>query len=367
MLTVGEVVRFLDGFAPPGLAAEWDNVGLLLGERTKTVARVMTCLTVTPESADEAVAEKADLIVAHHPILFRGLKRLTGDTAEGEMLLELVRANVAVCSPHTAFDNTTGGINEILANRLGLTNLVPLRRQNAAVEMKIVVFVPDKDLARVSDALFAAGAGQIGQYRECSFRIPGTGTFFGSDATNPTVGQKGRREEVAEWRLEMVCPQARLDAVLTALRQSHSYEEPAFDVYPLHPPRSATGDGRLGSLDAPCPLADLAQRLKTALKVPTLQVVGPLTRPVQRVAIVCGAGGELLSDVLRSRADVFLTGELRFHDYLRAQASDLTLLLPGHYASERIGVEALAERLRAQWPDVRTWASSEERDPVAWV
>jgi putative NIF3 family GTP cyclohydrolase 1 type 2 len=245
MLTVGDVVEWMERFAPPGLAADWDNVGLLLGDRGHAVERLMTCLTVTPEIAAEAVAEKANLIVTHHPILFRGVKRLTGETSEGRMLLELVRANVAVYSPHTAFDNTAGGINDILAARLGLADVVPLRRQLPPREMKVVVFVPDKDLARVSDALFAAGAGHIGQYRECSFRLAGTGTFFGTDASNPTVGQRGRREAVSEWRLEMVCPETRLEPVLTALRQSHSYEEPAFDVYPLQPRPAPQGDGRL--------------------------------------------------------------------------------------------------------------------------
>ncbi len=367
MLTVGDVVNELERFAPLGLAADWDNVGLLLGERSRPVARIMTCLTVTPESTAEAVSEKADLIVTHHPILFRGAKRLTDATAEGRMTLQLARADVAVYSPHTAFDNTSGGINEILANRLGLTQVVPLRSQSGPREMKVVVFVPEKDLARVSDAMFMAGAGHIGQYRECSFRLPGTGTFFGTEATSPTVGQKGRREEVAEWRLEVVCAEHQLQAVLAAMRRSHSYEEPAFDVYPLHPRQSARGDGRVGTLTAPGTLAALAQQLKAGLKLNNLQIVGDLNRTINRVAIVCGAGGELLSEVLRAGADVFLTGELRFHDCLTAQAHNLALLLPGHYASERIGVEVLAENLKVQWPAIHVWASREERDPVVVV
>src|SRR5262249_54934515 len=154
--------------------------------------------TVTPESAAEAVETGVSLIITHHPILFRAMKQLTAATPDGRTLLALIRANVAVYSPHTAFDNTHGGINDILARRLGLTGVSPLQRRAAAGQCKVVVFVPDQDLARVSDAMFAAGAGRIGQYSECSFRLAGTGTFFGSDATNPTVGQKGRREDVNE-------------------------------------------------------------------------------------------------------------------------------------------------------------------------
>jgi dinuclear metal center YbgI/SA1388 family protein len=367
MPTVAAVIDFLEDFAPPALAAEWDNVGLLLGDRAARVKRVMTCLTVTPESAAEAVEAKAQLIVTHHPILFRPVKRLTAGSPEGRMVLQMVRAGVAVYSPHTAFDNTAGGINDALARKLSLEEVGPLRRGEGPRQCKVVVFVPDKDLARVSDAMFAAGAGQIGQYGQCSFRLPGTGTFFGSEATNPTVGQKGRREEVSEFRLEVVCPERSLEAVLSAMRRAHSYEEPAYDVYPLRPGASPLGEGRVGRLPRATALGEVARSLKASLKAGAVQVVGDAARPVQRVAIVCGAGGELLSDAVRARADVFLTGEMRFHDYLAAQAQDVALLLPGHYATERFGVEELAARLQEQWPDAEVWASRRERDPVAWV
>lgn len=367
MTTVAAILDYLERFAPRKLAADWDNVGLLLGDRATPVTKVMTCLTVTPESAAEAIAEQAQLIVSHHPILFRAVQRLTADTAEGRMLLSLIRAGVAVYSPHTAFDNTQDGINEILARKLALTDVKPLRPAVPATSYKVVVFVPDTDLARVSDALFAAGAGQIGQYRECSFRLAGTGTFHGSEASNPTVGQKGQREEVSEWRLEVVCPEARVERVLTALKQAHSYEEPAYDVYPLRQGAASTGDGRLGKLPQSTPLGVLASALREVLHSGPVQLVGELGREVATVAIVCGAGGELLKDAIRARADVLLTGELRFHDYLTAQAAGIALVLPGHYATERCGVEDLAERLQQQWPEVKVWASHRERDPVAWV
>src|SRR5262245_1017000 len=251
MHTVAAIVEYLEQFAPPSLAADWDNVGLLLGDRGAEVRRVLTCLTVTPESAAEAVETKTQLVITHHPILFRAVKRLTGDTPEGRILCSLVRAGVAVYSPHTAFDNTRGGINESLAARLSLVEVSGLRPLDGPRQCKLVVFVPDADLGKVSDALFAAGAGQIGQYRECSYRLHGTGTFFGSEGTNPAVGEKGRREEVSEWRLEVVCPEERVSAAVAAMRRAHSYEEPAYDVYPLRPGKSATGVGRIGRLPAP--------------------------------------------------------------------------------------------------------------------
>jgi dinuclear metal center YbgI/SA1388 family protein len=367
MSTVATVVDYLDQFAPRDLAAEWDNVGLLLGERSAAVERIMTCLTVTPESAAEAIEARANLIITHHPILFRGVKRLTDATPEGRMLLGLARAGVAVYSPHTAFDNTRGGINEVLARRLGLVEVTPLRRAAEGGSMKVVVFVPEKDLNRVADDIFAAGAGHIGEYRECSFRLAGVGTFFGSDAANPTIGQKGRREEVNEWRLEAVCPANRVAEVVAAIRRAHSYEEPAFDIYPLHAPPSGRGEGRLGSLERDQMLGELAAAVKTALRSGPVQTVGDLQRPVRRVAIVCGAGGEFLTDAVRARVDVLLTGEMRFHDYLNASAHGLALVLPGHYATERCGIEELADRLRKQFPQMHIWASEREADPVRWV
>jgi dinuclear metal center YbgI/SA1388 family protein len=364
MPTVDTVARYLDEFVPLALAAAWDNVGLLLGDRDGEVGKIMTCLTVTPESAAEAVAEGANLIVTHHPILFRPVQRLTTDTVEGRVLQSLIRANIAVYCPHTAFDNTRDGINESLARALGLSDVGPLRPREGARQCKIVVFVPESDLQRVADALFAAGAGQIGQYSQCSFRAAGTGTFFGSDASNPTLGLKGRHEEVAEWRLEAICPEGLVNSALSSMRKAHSYEEPACDVYALRPGPSSRGEGCVGRPSAPLLLETLARQVKESLSASFVQIVGELTRPIQTVAIVCGAGGEFIADAARVRADALLTGEARFHDYLAAQAHGLALILPGHYATERPGVEHLAERIARRFPELRVWASRKEADPV---
>jgi dinuclear metal center YbgI/SA1388 family protein len=367
MPTVSTVCAFLDRFAPPALAAEWDNVGLLLGDGAAEVRRLLTCLTVTPAVVAEAVEERADLIVSHHPIFFRGAKRLSTESPDGRLVWPLARSGVAVYSPHTAFDNTVGGINDILARRLGLIEVEPLRKQDSACKFKIVVFVPDADLVKVSNAMFAAGAGVIGQYEQCSFRLAGTGTFFGTDTANPTVGLKGQREDVSEWRLEVVCPDAALGNVLKAMRSAHSYEEPAFDVYPLRAPPGSGGEGRIGALSAAIPLGELATTVRQALSAGATQLIGEPTRLVKRVAIACGAGGEFLSDAIAANADIFLTGEMRFHDYLAAQAQGIALILPGHYATERPGIEELATKLQTEFADLTVWASRRERDPVSWA
>lgn len=363
MPTVADVTACLNRFAPPALAAEWDNVGLLVGDPACAVERVMTCLTVTPEVVAEAVADGVGLIVAHHPVLFRGAKRLTTQTGDGRLLLPLIRSGVAVYSPHTSFDNCPGGINDGLCKRLGLTNVAPLRPRDGRREFKLVVFVPDADREKVSDAVFAAGAGVIGQYEQCSFRLAGTGTFYGTDATNPTLGQKGRREDVSEWRLEVVVPEEKVDAVIAAMRTAHSYEEPAFDVYPLRAAKTG-GEGRVGALPAAVPLGGLARLVKDQLRAAGVQLVGDARMAVRRVAVACGAAGEFLSDARKAGADVFLTGEMRFHDCLTAGVG---VILPGHYATERPGVEDLAALLAETFPAVAVWASRHERDPIGVV
>lgn len=367
MTTVADVMGFLEQFAPPQLAAEWDNVGLLLGERSAPVRRVLTCLTVTPESAAEAVENAAQLVVSHHPILFKAVRRLSDVTPEGKMLLALARAGVAVYSPHTAFDNCRDGINASLARQLGLTEVSALKCGGGPAECKVVIFVPEQDLQQIMGSVFAAGAGRIGQYRECGFRLPGTGTFFGSESTNPAVGQKGRREEVQEYRLEVVCPEAAVAKVLAAARAAHSYEEPAIDVYPLRPKAESTGEGRVGVLSRDVTLAAFAATVRTVLRSGPVQVVGDADREVRRVAVACGAGGSFLGDAVKSRADVFLTGEARFHDYLEARARGIALVLPGHYATERPGVEELARRIGAAFPGVEAAASVREADPLSWA
>jgi hypothetical protein len=213
--------------------------------------------------------------------------------------------------------------------------------------------------------MFSAGAGHIGEYSQCSFRLAGTGTFFGSEAANPTIGEKGRREQVSEWRLEAICPEALVEPVVAAMRKAHSYEEPAYDVYPLHSAKGPGGFGRIGKLARPTSLGELASLVKTQLQASHLHLVGEHARMVERIAVACGAGGEFLTEAAQARADVFLTGELRFHDILAAQSQGLALILPGHYATERSGIEELADILQKRFPSLRVWPSRKERDPIS--
>ena len=367
MKTVAELVQWLEDFAPSRLAESWDNVGLLWGDPAVSVGRLMTCLTVTRITAEEAVAEEAGLIVSHHPVLFRGVKRVRADLPATSPLWMLARAGIAVASPHTAFDSTAGGINDGLCHRLGLVDVAPLRYTAAPATFKIVVFTPESDRQAVVDGAFAAGAGRIGDYTECSFAIPGQGTFYGTEATNPTVGQKGRRQTVDELRLEMVCPATRLAAVLEAIRLHHSYEEPAIDVYPLHNPVSSCGSGRIGNYGEARSLHEFAAFVSRALGHIPVQMVGDPWKPIRRVAVACGAGDDFLGDAMQAEADVLLTGEVRFHHALEAEALDIGLVVAGHHATERPGVEELAERIARAFPSLTVWPSLRERDPLQHV
>lgn len=365
MTTVADLLAWLEDFAPSRLAEAWDNIGLLFGDPSSEVSRVMTCLTVTPRSADEAIAEGAQAIVSHHPVLFKATKSLRADRPETAHLWRLARAGVAILSPHTSFDNTVGGINDGLAHRIGLVDVEALRPSAPSSRFKVVVFAPRADREAVRSAAFDAGAGRIGAYEECSFGSTGFGTFFGTEGTNPAIGEAGRREVVREWRLEFICPGERLPAVLAAIRAAHSYEEPAIDAYPLASEiPSGPGSGRIGRLKNAEKLGEFAGRLAHLLGAPGTQFVGDPARLVSKIAICCGAGDDFLPDAARLRADVLLTGEARFHRALEADALGIGLIVAGHHATERPGVEDLAVLIAGALPDLTVWPSRLEIDPL---
>jgi dinuclear metal center YbgI/SA1388 family protein len=372
--TVSDVMRWLEEFAPARLAEPWDNVGLLWGDPAASVRSVMTCLSVTPVTAAEAIERQASLIVSHHPVLFREVKRIRADLPDTGHLWQLARAGIAIASPHTAFDNARDGINELLCRRLGLTEVMPLKplrierdpTADASALFKVVVFTPESDREAVLSGAFAAGAGHIGAYEECSFAIPGEGTFFGTDTTNPAVGQRGRRETVSELRLEVVCRADKLAKVLASIRAGHSYEEPAIDVYPLCNAPGALGptigSGRVGKLAEAQNLESIGRLVARALRT-TVQVVGDRRKDVVRVAVACGAGDDFVKDAAGAKAQVLVTGEARYHRALEAESLALAMVIAGHHATERPGVEELSRRIAQAFPTLDVWPSETEYDP----
>lgn len=365
MTTVADLAAWLDHFAPRSRAEPWDNVGLLWGDPASALDRVMTCLTVTDRVADEAIAERANAIVSHHPILFKPVKAVRADVPATRFLWRLARAGVAVLSPHTAFDNTVGGINDGLARRLGLVDVRGLRPGPPSRSFKVVAFVPTESREAVMAAAFAAGAGRIGDYEQCSFTTEGNGTFFGTEGTHPAVGEAGRRETVRESRVEFVCNPTRLSDVLASIRGAHPYEVPAIDVFPMADGEAmGPGSGRVGRLMVPESLEGLARRVGLVLDTRGVSFVGPPDRPVSTLAIVCGAGDDFLDEAVHAGADALLTGEARFHRALEAESLGLGLIVAGHHATERPGVEDLSGLIGEAFPGLTIWPSHRETDPL---
>jgi dinuclear metal center YbgI/SA1388 family protein len=354
----------MEQIAPTRYAEEWDNVGLLAGDPQQAVSKALLTIDYTPAVADEARQSRCEAVIAYHPPIFKALKRIDA----GSVIHDAIRRGVAIYSPHTALDVAEGGTNDVLADVLPLTDRRPLRRsKSSAAQLKLVTFVPTEQVAAVSTALFAAGAGHIGKYSSCGFRSPGTGTFFGEAGTNPTVGASGRLEETPEVRLETVVPQERVEAVLAALRASHPYEEPAFDLNQLAAPPENIGQGRIGFLQQPTDRREIFERIKRDLQLDHLLIAGPTEGKIETAAVCAGACGEFLSDAIAGGAQLYLTGEMRHHDALRAASAGVTVVCTLHSNSERLALKRLVQRLAAALPALECLLSRSDRDPFSVV
>lgn len=353
---VEQWVQLVEQLWPERDAESWDAVGLQVGDPADPVRAVLVCLDVTDAALDEAAGRGADLLLAHHPLLFRPLARLTTATPPGRLALRAARERVAVLAAHSNLDVAVPGTSDPVARILGLHDVRPLRPLRPAgggldpEQVKLVTFVPVEHTLAVIAAAAAAGAGHIGGYDECSFRVTGTGTFRPGPGTSPAVGERGRRTEVTEDRLEVVVPRAGLAAVVEAVRAAHPYEEVAWDAYPLVPPPPAgraRGLGLVGVLPQRRKLVDIADALAVELPSPHLRVVGDLDRAVTRVAACGGAGDALIGDAVAAGVDLYVTGDLRHHPALDAAASGLALIDAGHAATEAAALPVVVEALGA--------------------
>ena len=362
-MQLAQLVSVMEEIAPTRHAESWDNVGLLVGDPAQDVTGAMLTIDYTPEVACEAAGAGANAVVAYHPPIFEAVKRVTSSGSTG-LIFDAIRRGVAIYSPHTAMDAAPGGTNDVLADVLELRDRAPLKlAQTKATQYKLVAFVPHDALDKVSRALFEAGAGRIGNYTSCSFRSAGTGTFFGEEGTNPSVGQSGKLETAEEVRLETVVPISRIEHVIRALRQSHPYEEPAFDLNQLAAPPEGIGIGRVGALPEGVTADMLANRIKRELAIDRLLVAGDPQRLVRRAAVCAGACGNLLDDAIAQRVDLYLTGEMRHHDALKAARAGVTVICTLHSNSERAVLKRLAEQLRQRLPGLPVHVSQKDRDP----
>jgi dinuclear metal center YbgI/SA1388 family protein len=312
---LADVLAVLDGLYEPRWAADWDAVGLVTGDPDQPVRRVLLAVDPVHAIIAEAVGWDADLLITHHPLLLRGVHSVATSHPKGRAVTALVRAGVALHVAHTNADVADPGVSDALAAALGLTDLRPLDPMPNDPLDKLVTFVPDGHAERLVDALAAAGAGRLGDYERAAFTSAGTGTFTPLPGADPTIGQVGRREDVAETRVEMVLPAHRRAAVVAALRAAHPYEEPAFDLLQLVPQPGRRGLGRVGRWSAEGTLRELAGHVAAALPATPhgVRVAGELDRPVRTVAVLGGAGDDLFEAVRASGADAYVTSDLRHH------------------------------------------------------
>lgn len=342
-----DAVAFLDERFPPTLAEEWDRSGLQVGPLDRLCQRVLVALDFGLDLA-RALAG-TDLVVTHHPLLFRPLGRVLPETPLGEKLASLLSSGAALYAVHTPYDVAQGGLGEALGEILGLVSSRPLSPRGRI--LKLVVFVPKDHEDRVAEALFASGAGEIGRYGRCSFRSLGTGTFLPGEGTRPFIGRASREERVDEVRLETVLPSEQLPSVLAAMKNAHPYEEVAYDVYPLETLSSLHGLGRVGDLPQPTRAAEVARRFGHALGGAEPQLVyGDVGRTVRRVALCGGSGGDLWEKALEAGAELFLTGEIGYHQGVAAAESGLAVVALGHRETERPFVGHVGRLLRKHFP-----------------
>ncbi len=329
----------------PELAEDWDNVGLQVGDPGAHLERVMVALDPSLSAVQAARDAGAQALVTHHPLLFRPIKRLTPEDAVGLALWTAVRDGVAIISAHTNLDCAVDGLNSWLATRLGVQQNSPLQSV-AGDYLKLIVFVPSGHEQSVSEALFSAGAGQIGNYDECSFRTLGEGTFRPGQGTTPFIGEIGQREQLEEIRLETIIPKRKLARALEKMQKAHPYEEVAYDLVPLQNQVPGAGLGRIGKLEQATTLDDFAARVKDALGCDHLRLIGSGSQTIHKVALCGGSGAGLLQTAHRQGADVLVTGDVKYHDARQAEELGIALIDAGHFATEKLMIEQVANSLR---------------------
>ena len=370
-MKVKDIAAAIERIVPLELAQDWDNVGLLVGDGKRDVKNVLLTIDITADVVAEAKKLKTDLIVSYHPIIWDGLKKVTVDGSSGAVY-ELIRAGISVFSIHTALDAVAGGVNDALAEILGIEDAKPLGDyvdspgSSMAGTYKLVVFVPLEAASKVSNAVFAAGAGMMGNYSHCGFAAEGTGTFLPLEGARPAIGGKGNLEKVPEMRFETIVPGDKLNAVIAAMKKAHPYEMPAFDVFEQCNLQGKLGLGRIGKLARPMRMTAIIKKIKAATGAKAMGIVGADKRLVKKAAVCAGSCGKIINKVIAAKADLYLTGELKHHRALAAQEAGLTCICLSHTVSERFILKKFAKQLKKRANSVTIRLSKKDADPFRW-
>lgn len=364
MPTIRDLTHFMEQWAPLAYQESYDNSGLLVGDPSIEITGVLVTLDATEAVIDEAIAKGCNVIVAHHPIIFKGLKKLTGKNYVERTVIKAIKNDVALYAVHTNLDNVTGGVNFKIAQQLGLQN-VQILASKAQTLTKLITFVPMADTQRVLDALHAAGAGQIGNYSHASFRVEGTGAYQAGAGANPAMGQIGEYHQEPEHRIEVILPTHRQERVLAALRQAHPYEEVAYDLILLDNQHGDVGAGAIGNLPEAITEIEFLTRLKTQMNVTLIRHTPFLNRPIRRVAVCGGVGSFLLDDAIRAGADVFVTADYKYHEFFDAE-DRIVIADINHYESEQFTKQLIQERLSENFSTFAIILSETATNPVQY-
>lgn len=371
MLAKGQtVIQLMEKFAPKSLAVDNDKIGLQLGTLNKEITKVLVALDVTPEVADEAIALGANLIIAHHAIIFRPLANLRTDTPMGSLYEKLIKHDIAVYISHTNLDVAEGGMNDWMADLVGIADPKPLEELQSEKLYKLVVYAPSSHHQVVREAILGAGAGAIGNYSHCSFSSEGTGTYLPGEGSDPYQGSAGKLERAEEIRIETVLSDRIRSKVVQAMLKAHPYEEVAYDLYALEQKGKAYGLGRIGKLAEPKTLAELTEIVKKGFDVPAARVVGDPERLVKKAAVLGGSGSRYIHHAIRQGADVLITGDIDYHTAHDALMAGLTLIDPGHNSEKIMKREVaglLGRMLADSGSETTVQASEPNTEPFRFV
>lgn len=364
-MKIKEIVSALERFAPLPLQDGFDNAGLQIGLTDAETTGALLCLDVTEPVLDEAIAAGYNLVISHHPLIFKGYKSITGKDYVERCILKAIKNDIAIYSAHTNLDNAPGGVNFKIAKKIGLTNVRILdEKENSLV--KLVTFVPSAHAETVRKALFDAGCGNIGNYDSCSYNLEGEGTFRAQEGTRPFCGTIGELHRETEVRIETILPIYKKGEVIRALIAAHPYEEPAYDVYPLQNSWSQAGSGVIGELATPETELEFLKRIKKTFEVGCLKHNKLSGRLIQKVALCGGAGAFLIPQAVCSGADVFITGEIKYHDYF-GRENDILLAEIGHYESEQYTKEIFYSIIRDLFPTFAIQMSKVNTNPIKYL
>ena len=361
-MKIRNLIQELEQWCPPSLQESYDNCGLMVGDPNQEIKGVLVCLDITEAVLLEAKAKNCNVIISHHPLIFSGLKSLTGKNLVERCVMQAIKMDIALYAMHTNLDNVQFGVNVKIAEKLGLKNARILLPKQGLLN-KLVVFVPKDHIAAVSDAVFAAGAGQIGNYDECSFRAEGTGTFKPNDKANPFAGEIGKREQAEEFKLEVLVPNHALSSVLSAMKAAHPYEEVAYDVIALKNKHQDLGAGMIAELEQEESEQDFLKRVKENLSAAYIRHTDLLNKKVKKIAFCGGSGSFLLPSAIAAGADVFVSADFTYHKFFDADGKILIADV-GHFEIEQFTGEIIAEFVAQKFSTFAACLADKQKNPV---